>query len=538
MNFEAHHEKTRRQTAETDLAENQEIFRLLVDAVEDYAIFALDVNGRILTWNLGGYRLKGYTAKEVIGTNFRRFYTSADIERRHPEFELKEAIEKGKYEEEGWRVKKDGSTFWANVVITTLRDQNGTVRGFGKVTRDLTRKRIAEIKLRESEERFRIMVEGVEDYAVFMLTPDGNVATWNKGAERTKGYIAEEIIGHHFSRFYPEEDLKANKPARELVVAEFVGKFEDEGWRIRKDGTRFWANVVITAMRDKQGALVGFSKVTRDLTERKKGEDALREAYAGLETRIELRTLELSREKNKAEAAVKARDQFFSIASHELKTPLSSLKLQVQLRKRSVAKGDFSDFAPDKLTELCEDDERQIERLAFLVDNMMDISKLTSGNFALSLETFDLSSLVIDVVKRMESSLNESGNVCTVNAGGHFTGTWDRHRMEQVLTNLLSNAGKYAPGKPVEISLSADPEHVTIEVRDHGNGIAKSDQRRLFIPFERVKNENNVSGLGLGLHISKQIVEAHQGTIELNSELGSGTTFRIQLQRTTKPSEE
>lgn len=520
---------TRKREPESDLLRSPELYRLLVDAVEDYAIFSLDSQGHILTWNQGAARLKGYSADEIIGHHFSRFYTPTDINRNHPENELKLARETGKYEEEGWRVKKDGSLFWASVTITALRDSQGVLRGFGKVTRDLTKKRMAEMALRESEEKFRLMVESVEDYAVFMLTPNGNIATWNKGAERNKGYSADDIIGQHFSVFYPELDVKAGKPAFELQEAERVGKFEDEGWRVRKDGSRFWANVVITAMRDKSGRLIGFSKVTRNLTERKEAEDRLRAAYADLEDRIQLRTKELSEAKRKAEAAVKMRDEFFSIASHELKTPISALKLQAQLRKRNVARGNFSDFAPENLIELCEEDELQLDRLVFLVENMLDVSRLTSDNFSLVFDTFDAGKFIADCANRMRIFLRESDTHCEIESSTSAQVVWDRHRMEQVLINLLSNAGKYASGKPVRITVSSDEREARISVRDQGKGISAADQSVIFKPFERIKGSPAVGGLGLGLYITKQIVEAHRGRIEVESELGKGSTFHITL---------
>lgn len=518
-----------RLTAETKMADSEEIFRLLVDAVDEYAIFALDIHGTILTWNQGGTRLKGYQPAEVIGTHFSRFYTASDIERNHPEEELRLAASNGKYEEEGWRVRKDGTTFWANVVITALRGLNGEVKGFGKVTRDLTQRRNAELALKDSEERFRLLVENVSDYAILFLDPKGRITSWNSGATRITGYEAKEILGAHFSKFYSQEDIAGGKPQLELKTATEKGKYEEEGWRVRKNGTTFWANVIITAVRDKNGDLLGFSKITRDLTERKRAEDELRSAYGDLEKRIVVRTKELSDAKEKAEAAVKTRDEFFSMASHELKTPLSSMKLQTQIRKRNIRKGNLKDFAPEKLESLCEEDERQVERLAFLVENMLDISKLTSGLFKLSYETLNLVELVKDVMNRMKPILKQSGNECTLLAACEIIGTWDRVRLEQVLINLLSNAGKYAPGKPVQVELSNNDGKVQILVRDHGRGIAEADQQRVFGSYERVKDHGETTGLGLGLYISKQIIEAHSGEIRVESFASQGSTFIVKL---------
>ncbi len=262
--------------AEKGLRHSEEQFVQLVAGVRDYAIFLLDRQGNIVSWNAGAERIKGYRPEEIIGQHFSRFYPKEAVASGWPAHELKVAAATGRFEDEGWRLRQDGSRFWANVVITALRDGAGEVRGFLKITRDLTDRKQAEEKLRLSEQRFRLMVEGVKDYAIFMLDPQGHVATWNAGAQRIKGYTAEEIIGQHFSRFYPPEAIAKAWPDEELRRAVADGRFEDEGWRLRQDGSRFWANVVITALRDEQGVLRGFVKVTRDLTERRQAEENAR----------------------------------------------------------------------------------------------------------------------------------------------------------------------------------------------------------------------------------------------------------------------
>ncbi|HYP98916.1 MAG TPA: PAS domain S-box protein [Polyangiaceae bacterium] len=246
--------------------------RLLVESVVDYAIFMLDVDGYVTTWNLGATRIKGYRAEEIIGQHFSKFFASEDIDTGKPERELTLAAEQGRFEDEGWRVRKDGSRFWANVVITALHDESGKLRGFGKLTRDLTLRKAAEEQLRQAEQRFHHLVDAITDYAVFILDATGHIATWNPGAERVKGYSASEIVGQHFSVFYTTDDRSDGKPERILEIVRRDGRFEDESWRVRKDGSLFWANVVITALRDDHGQLMGFAKVTRDLTERRRQE--------------------------------------------------------------------------------------------------------------------------------------------------------------------------------------------------------------------------------------------------------------------------
>jgi PAS domain S-box-containing protein len=227
-----------------------ERYRLLIEAITDYAIYMLDPAGRITSWNPGARRFKGYSADEIIGQHFSRFYTPEDREAELPARALEQARTKGQFEAEGWRVRKDGSRFWAYVVIDPIRDHQGDLIGFAKVTRDLTERKAAEEALRRSDQQFRLLVQGVTDYAIYLLDPQGRVTNWNIGAQRIKGYLPDEIIGSHFSRFYTEEDLKAGEPGKALSAAEKEGRFEKEGWRVRKHGSRFWAHVVIDAIRN------------------------------------------------------------------------------------------------------------------------------------------------------------------------------------------------------------------------------------------------------------------------------------------------
>jgi PAS domain S-box-containing protein len=248
-------------------------FEALVQPIEDYAIFLLDPRGHVVSWNRGAARIKGYEAHEIIGQHFSRFYTDEANARRWPEHELEQAALHGRFMDEGWRLRKDGSMFWANVVITALREQDGSLAGFAKITRDLTAERRQVEALRLSEERFRLLVESVSDYAIFMLDAQGRVVSWNSGATNLKGYRPAEIIGQHFSVFYPPDDIAAGAPERELRRATDLGRCVHEGWRVRKDGSMFWANVTLTAIHDAHGRLTGFAKVTRDMTESRRTDE-------------------------------------------------------------------------------------------------------------------------------------------------------------------------------------------------------------------------------------------------------------------------
>jgi PAS domain S-box-containing protein len=294
----------------------------VVEELKDYAVFMLDSEGHVVTWNEGARLIKGYTAGEIIGRSFACFYTPEDLARGKPSKLLEKAKIEGRVEDEGWRVRKDGTRFWADVVITALHDSSGNVRGFLKVTRDLTDRRGAQELLHQSEERFRLLVESVKDYAIFMLGVDGKITTWNSGAEHITGYRAEEAIEKHFSIFYPAEGIDEGRPELELEIAASVGRYEEEGWRVRKDGQRYWASVVLTAIHDPvTNNLRGFAKVTRDLTERRRMELEARAAEEQAATE-RARLVE-------AQNALRLRDEFVSVAAHELRTPLSALQLKL-----------------------------------------------------------------------------------------------------------------------------------------------------------------------------------------------------------------
>jgi PAS domain S-box-containing protein len=262
--------------SDNDLHKDPHRYELLIASIVDYAIFMLDSAGRVATWNPGAQRFKGYVEAEIIGQHFSKFYTDDDRAAGLPDRALAIAASEGRFETEGWRVRKSGDRFWAHVVIDPIRGQDGAVIGYAKITRDLSERRRAAETLSESEERFRLLVEGIADYAIYMLDPTGRVSSWNAGAQRFKGYAAEEIIGAHFGRSYTPEDLAVDLPSKVLETAKREGRFESEGWRVRKDGTRFWAQVVVDAIRDPAGKLIGFAKITRDLSERKEAEDKLK----------------------------------------------------------------------------------------------------------------------------------------------------------------------------------------------------------------------------------------------------------------------
>lgn len=511
-----------RKVQEQALMDSEERYRLMVEVIKDYAIYRLDTAGVIVTWNEGAKNLKGYEAAEVVGKHFSIFYSKEDVEKGKPGWEVQQAINFGKVEDEGWRVRKDGTKFWANVVLTSIRDAAGDITGFTKITRDLTVKKAAEEALRQSEERFRLMVAGVKDYAIFMLDPEWRIATWNEGAKKLKGYSAQEIIGQHFSIFYPPEDVAAGKTDMEVRVATAEGRVEDEGWRVRKDGTRFWANVVITRIDDGAGNIVGFAKVTRDLTERKRMEEELRRSRDDLDLRVKQRTVEL-------EKAVRARDEFISVASHELKTPLTTLKLEAQLAQYSLEKGDNSLLNPDNMRRFTVRLDAQVEKLRGLVEDMLDVARTQTGTLTLRPVSTNLSELTAEVIELFQRELESSGSKLVLDIEPGIEGTWDRARIEQIVLNLLTNAAKFGLGKPIEVRLAKVKDAAILTVKDQGRGIAEKDRERIFERFERAIAASEVSGLGLGLYITRELLKLHHGTIHVVSQLGRGSEFVVVL---------
>ena len=485
-------------------------FRALVENIKDYAIFMVDRGGRVQTWNAGAELIKGYLPREIIGQHIGVFYTPEDRARGHMNELLAAADRQGRVEDEGWRVRKDGSRFWADVIITALRDPLGALSGFAKVTRDLSERRKTELERRQrdedllrSEERFRLLIDAVEDYAIFMLDPQGRVTTWNSGAERLKGYTAKEIIGQHFERFRVDEEVRAGRCGQELEQAVRDGRVESEGWRVRKDGSRFRAYVVLTAMRNSSGALLGFAKVTRDLTDRHRLEDE----------RLH---------RARAEEAVRLRDEFLSIASHELKTPLTTVQIELQGVQELTA-GD------DRLGKRIGRAARNADRLAALIESLMDVSRIAVGGLTLKYGPIDLSELVSQLVDGLHAAAAKAGCDLVVSTSGPIHGSWDRLRLEQVVLNLCANALKYGAGNPVTLSLSREDQAAVIEVSDAGSGIPERDLARIFGRFERATSQRHYGGLGLGLYVSREIVEAHHGTISARNLPEGGARFTVRI---------
>jgi PAS domain S-box-containing protein len=510
---------SRKKSRELELRQSEERYRLMVEGVKEYAIFMMDATGHILTWNEGAQKIKGYTANEIIGKHFSTFYTAEDLESKKPERELKIAVATGKYEEEGWRVKKNGMVFWANIVITALYNEQNEFIGFSKVTRDLTERKQAEESLRQSEERYRSLVEQVIDYGIFMLDEKGRIISWNEGARRIKGYSAEEIIGKYFSIFYPREEIINGKPAYELKVAREQGKYEEEGWRLRKDGSRFWANVIITATYNNDGNLIGFSKVTRDLTERKASEQALKdsyERYRQLAVALKATNADLSYANEELE-------QFTSIVSHDLQEPIRTIKSFLKLIQIKLSEGQYNDL-DNYITKSI----NAASRMKELIQNLLQYSQL--GKKEVVAEHVKVQELLNAAIQNVKSTVDTSGAEIIIQSEVEAI-EGDRVQLLQLLQNLLSNALKFTDKHHprIVIKVSEEDGHARFAVSDNGIGIARADLNKVFEIFRRLHTQKDYPGTGIGLAICKKIVDRHSGRIWPESEPGKGTTFYFTL---------
>jgi len=478
---------------------NAKLFEILVERMRDYAIFVLDPLGHIMTWNTGARLLKGYAPEEIIGKHFSVFYLAEAKAIGWPEQELKAATMQGRFEDEGWRVRKDGSRFWANVVITALRDDDGHLLGFSKITRDLTARRKAEEDMRQSEERFRLLVEGVQDYAVYMLDPDGMISSWNSGAQKIMGYQREEVAGKHISIFYRPEDLATGRPWEEIAQARRTGRAEDEGWRVRKSGERFWARVVVTALQDHDGKLRGFAKVTQDLSQREYARDLERTAQ-----RL---------------------NEFIAMLAHELRNPLAPIRTAVHMMERLPA-GDPTQ------AEMRRTIERQSTHLMRILDDMLDIARVTRGKLSIEQVRVDLADVVARAVE-VALAAGERHDLKVELPDEPLVVTGDPARLAQVVGNLLTNAIRYTPpGGSIWIKGRREGDEALLSVRDTGRGIPAENLETIFGMFVQGKDPIHRvgGGLGVGLALARRITEMHGGRLVVASEgEGKGSEFTLCL---------
>jgi len=487
--------------------------RLLINAITDYAIYMLDPEGRVSNWNAGAERFKGYKPEEIIGQNFSRFYTPEDQAAGLPQQYLEISAKTGSFEGEGWRVRKDGSRFWAHVVIDPIRNEAGTLLGFAKITRDLTERRQTEEKLRQTQEQFRLLVQGVTDYAIYMLDPQGHVSNWNAGAERIKGYKPEEIIGAHFSKFYREEDRQNNEPQKSLDTAITHGKYEKEGWRVRKGGTQFWAHVVIDAIRDDSGKLIGFAKITRDITDKMKTQQALDQAREALF------------HSQKTEAI----GQLTGGIAHDFNNLLMVIIGSLRLLQRR---------APNdpKISTLVDNALQGAERGTVLIQRMLAFARRQD----LKREVIDVVALIQGMTHLLGHSLGSTISIATRFSPHLPSVIADANQLENALLNLVVNARDAMPnGGTIIISAqvseittdqpgSISPgTYVCLAVSDAGEGMDDETLRRATEPFFTTKGVGK--GTGLGLSMVQGLAEQFGGRFVIKSQKGKGTTAELWL---------
>jgi PAS domain S-box-containing protein len=485
--------------------------KLLIQSIVDYAIYMLDPKGFVTSWNAGAERIKGFQTEEIVGKHFSTFYTEEDRKAGMPQKVLDTARKEGKFEGEGWRVRKDGSRFWASVVVDRINDENGDLIGFAKITRDMSDKREAQHALLEAERRFRILVQGVTDYAIFMLDPDGKVANWNAGAERIKGYSPDEIIGEHFSRFYTPEERDAGVPARALGIARDVGRYEAEGWRVRKDGTRFWASVVLDAIKDEDGKLVGFAKITRDMTEK-------REAQLRLDE---------SREQLFRAQKMEALGQLTGGLAHDFNNLLTAILGACELALRNVKD-------EDKVKRMLDGVRASAQRGASLTKQLLAFARAQP----LEIKQIDLRQFFSDVTTLVRPSLRSDIEVVTEISDQLWPIDADAGALELALLNLAFNArDAMKQGGTLKISahnevLEGKPEglrgeHVVVRVSDTGSGMPREVMDRVFEPFFTTKSFGEGTGLGLSqvFGFAKQL----GGAVVVESEIDKGSSFTLYL---------
>ncbi|MDM0014946.1 PAS domain S-box protein [Variovorax sp. J22P168] len=487
-------------------------YRLLVDAVADYAIYMLDPQGRVASWNSGAERLKGYTAAEIIGRHFSSFYLSDDVRTGLPSRALATAEREGRFEAEGWRQRKDGTRFWAQVVVRPIRSPDGTLIGYAKVTRDLSERHAAREALERSNEQFKLLVQAVTDYAIYMLDPEGVVTNWNVGAERTKGYAPHEVIGTNFSRFYRAEDQALGAPARALATAAAEGRFEGEGWRVRKDGTEFWANVVIDPIRGTEGQLIGFAKVTRDITEKRNAQLALEQAREALFQSQKLDAI----------------GQLTGGVAHDFNNLLMVVLTSLELLRRHLPTDD------QKLARLVENAASAAKRGVSLTQRMLAFARRQD----LRPTAVDIQPLVAGMKDMLERTLGPTIRIREHYAADLRPALVDPHQLELAILNLAVNARDAMP-EGGELSLEASETQgngaseakigpfIRLTLTDSGAGMSAATLSRAMEPFFTTKGVGK--GTGLGLAMVHGLAVQSGGRFLLESSEGVGTSASLWL---------
>lgn len=517
------------------------LYNNIIAEVEDYAIILLDTEGNITNWNKGAENIKGYKAKEVIGKNFRMFYTAEDKQKKLPDRLLEEARLAGRVQHEGWRLAEGDDLFWANVVITALYDKERNHIGYIKITRDLSERIAAEKVINEYErslthqakqselmkELYITFITEVEDHAIIMLDKDGIIMDWNKGAENIKGYTPNEIIGKHFSVLYTEDDIKAMLPSKLLYKANTEGVAQNEGWRLKKDRTKFWANVTIKALYDEVGHIKGYVKITKNLTKKMLADKAIAEHATQLEEEIQkVKEIgqELTKSGRKLEKSTQVRVRFEYAANNTMQKPLLNTINRVQHLKNLLEQTDnptAEEALQDILTSAYESNKhvQDLSLLSVVLEDRIDVTP----------SKFDLEILTGGLINKQTIEQNTNHNI-DFQTQGEMVVNLPLPIVSYTIENLISNAIKFSPqNSTINITCRNDGSNLTIKVEDNGAGIPKTEQSELFDIFFRGSNISDTLGSGLSLYLVKNYINSMNGKIICQSTPGKRTVFTVVL---------
>ena len=479
--------------------------------IQDHAIVVLDDAGRVARWNRGAEQLLAYSAIEVLGKSLDAFFTAEDVTAGVPARETWTASHREESRDERWYQRGDGSRFYGKSVLSAMRDAKAHLVGYVMLFRNLTERRRLEEQLAASEHRYRVLFESLGDCAIFELDPQGRVSDWTDAAERMTGYAAPEIVGRSFATFFAEGARESGEPDRELEAAANAGRIEKGGWQVRKDGRPFWAEGVTTALRDASGCLIGFSKTTRDCTDRRQAD------------------LERERLLRQATEGNRLKDEFLSTVSHELRTPLNAILGWMQLLQLGGA-------SPEGVAEALAVVERNARAQARLIDDLLEVSRILSGKTRLVLRPIALAAPLGAAIETVRPMAEQKRIALTVHHDASRDSlVADAERLQQVIWNVLSNAIKFTPdGGSVVVTTAMSDHYIELQIRDSGIGI---DPDFLPLVFDRFRQADTAyqrshTGLGLGLSIVKDLVELHGGRVSVESGgRNTGATVRLTLPR-------